>query len=243
MSNVFKAELYKIFHLKSTKIFLALTILIFGGSVFVPILFDAHSVKEYIFETSDMFSIIIIIMVVSYTILDYNAKTMKNLVSSGTNLPSIYLARMCSMFVMVAITLLVAMVSGGIASYIKLGGMGEGDVNIATGISMVESYFLQLIYLVGIACMTHFVTTLFRNTFLSLVIMIGFTMFGQVINVLIEKNLHVNLSGYSLQEVLTSINNMNLTPDFFQHFAIVTVVTLLVCSIIGCFVFSKRSLQ
>ncbi|MDO5519128.1 MAG: hypothetical protein Q4G58_01410 [bacterium] len=242
MIKIFKAELYKIVHLTSMKTFILLTILAFGGGAFVPVLFSATSVKNYLFETSDIFSFIIIIMVVSLTILDYNAKTMKNIVSSGVSLPSIYLARMLSIFVMVAVTLLVAMVAGGIGAYIKLGGMGEGDVTVGTGISLVESYFLQLIYLIGIACITHLVTTLFRNTVLSLVVSLGLSICGNMINALIEERLKIDLSGYSLPDVLDSIDKMSLSSDFFLHFGVVTGGILIICSLLGIFVFNKRSL-
>lgn len=181
-------------------------------------------------------------MVVSLTILDYNTNTMKNIVSSGVNLSSIYIARMLAAFVMVAVILLVAMVTGGIAAYLKLGGMGEDQLNAANSISLVESYFLQLIYLIGIACMTHFITTLFRNTFVSLVTAIGIYLFNGVFTGLIAEKLNVNLDGYSLTEVLNAIDSMNLTSDFFLHFSIVTGGILVFCTLIGCFVFHKRSL-
>lgn len=140
---------------------------------------------------------------------------------------------------MMIIALIVSMLAYGIIASI-LYGYGT-TINLDEIVRILESFGLQSLYLFCITSVCVFISCIVRSEALTVVFTYLITGFDALILYFMNQFLKVDLSAFSLEEILQDINELSISPTLFLHFTVVFIVLGVLLSMLGNFIYKKKS--
>ena len=242
MKKVIKAEMYKLFHTKAfVRVLFIMLLFVCAPLIMSSNMIDnAASGLDFFHKIVSSSEVYLAIIIISAITADYTQKTIKNLICSGISRTKIYFGRYTSTFLVCFITCIIYGIVGTVCYTIKCGFGGNLISKIP---EMLMSFGLQTLYLAVFVAVVYFLATLFRKTSISLALSLAYCLGGSYIFMLLDAKFNLGLTSFAMNELLSSIISLKVNADFFIHFTVLTIVTALVISTVGVFVFKKRDIK
>lgn len=235
MSKIIKTELYKLQYNKSFYLIILVLIAAHIGLAFIDPKDNSFDVIMTSF--SSLLPLFSAVVCISLTQNDYNAGTLKNIVSSGVSRTAIYFGKLFVIFIATAILFLVEAIASIIMLFVT-----TPDVTIDIAI-ILPSVLLQLVVALNYTVVFFLIGNVIKSSAFAVICCYVFYLFDAYVVGCIGNFLHISgLDDHALGAVTTAVEKISVDTVSIVNLGIITVI-IIVFALIGTIVFSKQDIK
>ena len=235
MSKIIKTELYK---LKYNKSFYLIILVLIGAHVALAFLDPEDNSFDIIMTSfSSLLPLFSAVVCVSLTQSDYNAGTLKNVVSSGVSRTSIYLGKLFVVFVATAILFLVEAIASLVMLFVS-------TPNVVIDFAIIlPSILLQLVVALNYTVVFFLIASVIKSSAFAVISCYIFYLFDAYVIGCIGNFLHISgLDDHALGAVTTAVERVSVDTVSIVNLGIITAI-IVVFALVGTIVFSKQDIK